>query len=352
VLKEGGLTIVFEVPTSWLRGRVRKSEVKETAARLAADVASCYLSELQLFTQANSRLLGRSNRIFIEHQLQRSKEELAKAEGRLEKFQKAHPTLMPPDKASSYANQALELASQQVQVDIALHEAQGQIARARATWTAHAPTELSPEAVIDNPVISELKADLAKLEVRRATLLENFTESHPDVVALEQEIQKTYERIKEEVSKIVAGKAGSTSPAHQELVKQLVVLEINRDGLESRKAGLSSAMAEIERRLSSLPPLEMEYGRLLRDLKAADTVYMTLLTEYAKARANEEWDAETFVIVDRPVVPNGPAKPSPKLFLLASLLFGLFAGVFIAIVQEGFTRSSDELRKAKGAYRK
>lgn len=350
--KEGGLNITCEVPTSWLKGHISKSEVGEAAARLAADIANCYLSELQLFDQMNSRLLGRTDRMFFESQLQRSKNELAKAEERLEKFQKANPTLMPPDKASLYANQALELASQQIQAEIALQEAQGQIARARATWTAGAPSELSPEAVMDNPVISELKANLAKLEVRRATLLEDFTENHPDVVALDQEIKKTYDRIQEEVSHIIAGKAGSTSPAHQELVKQLVLLEINGEGLESRKSALNSALAKIERQLSNLPPLEVEYGRLLRDLKAAETVYMTLLAEYAKARVNEERDAESFIVVDKPVVPTGPAKPSVKLFFLASLVLGLFGGVFIAVVQEGFAGTSGEFRKAKGIPQK
>ena len=183
--KDGGLLVTCSVPTSWLSKYVEKGKLRDRTAKLAADIANAYISELKAFDRANNLFLGRKNRVYIEDQLARTKVELSDAEERLRKFQEAHPTLIPPEKASSYAEKALELTTERTEADIALQAARAQVAQARATWAARAPEGISPESVIDSPTISELRTELAKLEVERATLLEDFTEEHPDVVSLE-----------------------------------------------------------------------------------------------------------------------------------------------------------------------
>jgi len=344
--KEGGLLLACEAPTSWLRGNVPRSELKQRTAELAARLANTYISELRIYDRSNALFMGKKNRLFIESQLRRTKAELADAEARLQEFQEAHPALVPPDKSWAYADQALNVVAKQTEADVALQEVQGQIASARVTWNAGAPKDISPEAVIDSPAISWLRAEVAKLEVRRATLLEDFTESHPDVVGLTQEIEKTYDRIQSEVADIVAGRAGSASPAYQELLKQLVIMEVNRDGLEARRSALAGALTNIEGRLSGLPPKEIQYARLLRDLKAAETVYTTLLAEHAKARVAEGQETENFIVLDEAIVPKKPAKPRMGLVILASLMLGLIGGTFVALLQEG-TAGMREARKKR-----
>ena len=331
--KEGGLLLTCDVPTSWLRGHVPRRELKQRTAELAARTANTYISELRTFDQMNTLFMGKKHRLYVEEQVVRSKAELAEAEARLQKFQEEHPTLIPPDESSAYAEQALGIAATQTETDVALREAEGQLARARTTWNAGAPRDISPEAVVGSPGIAALRAQVAELEVKRATRLENFTESHPDVVSLTQEIEKTYDEIRSEVARVVSGKAGSTSAAHQELLKQLVVLEVSYDGLVARRTALGGAMSNIERRLSDLPTKEIQYARLLRDLKVAETVYTTLLAEHAKARVAEGRDTDNFIVLDDAIVPEKPAKPRVKLTLAAALVLGLMFGILAATAQ-------------------
>jgi uncharacterized protein involved in exopolysaccharide biosynthesis len=335
--REGGLMVTCEVPTSWLRGHAPDSALEKKTAELSARVANTYLSELRLFDRSNALFVGKKNRLFIERQLDRAQEQLADAEAGLQAFQESHPTLVPPEKSFAYADQALNIVTRQTEAEVALEEARGQLARARSTWDAGAPQDISAEAVMDTPVLSQLRTELAKLEVKRATLLENFTERHPDVVSLDQQIAKTQEEIRSEVARVVSGKAGSASPATQELLRQLVVLEINRDGLEARTSALSRAMSNIEKRLSNLPPEEMRYARLLRNLKAAETVYTTLLAEHAKARITEGRETDNFIVLDDAVMPDRPARPRVKLSLAAALVLGLLGGSLLALIQEGLT---------------
>lgn len=340
--KEGGLVLTFEVPTSWLKGYVASRELQKSTARLAADIANQYISELRAYDRSNTLFLGKKHRIFIEEQLARTKAELARAEARLQKFQETHPLLAPPDKSSAYVDQALSITTQQAEADVALEETSGQIARARSTWDKGAPDDVSPEAIIESPVISDLRVKLADLEVKRATLLEEFTENHPDVVGLSQEIEKIRSHIKSEVTQIVEGQASSISPAHQELLKQIVVLEITRDGLKARREALSQVMSKLESRMSTLPSIEMQYVRLLRDVKASEAVYTALLTEHAKARVTEGMDSDNFIVLDEAVPEDEPAKPSRKLTLLGSGLLGLILGMAIATATgvQGYKRAT------------
>lgn len=344
--KDGGLVLAFQVPTSWLKGRMARGQIKQSTAELAAKIANTYVSELTAYDNANSLFRGKKNRLFIEKQLERTKMELADAETRLQKFQEEHPTLAPPDKSSEYADQALQITTQQTEAGVALHEAEGQLARAHATWSAGAPRGISPEAVIDSPAISSLRQELAKLEVKRATLLEDYSDIHPEVVSLSQEIDKTYEKIHSEVAQVISGKAGSASPAHQELLKQLVLLEINSDGLKSRTSALAGAMSSIERRLSSLPAQEVQYARLLREVKVTETVYTTLLSEHAKARVTEGQESGSFIVLDEAEPEKFHVRPKYKLTLIVAMMVGLIVGVLAATVQ-GVPNSKQASIKAK-----
>ena len=331
--KDGGLAVKCNVPTSWLKGHVPGSELKQRTAELSARLANTYISELRTYQRTNSLSMGRKNRIFIEGQIERTKAELTGAEIRLQRFQQQHPTLVPPDKSSAYADQALGLAEKQSEAEVALHEALGQLERARATWKAGAPQGISPEAAIDDPAISELRTQLARLEVKRATLLENFTDSHPEVVSLTQEINKTQKTVQSVVDRIIAGKSGSISPASQELMRQLVILEVSRGGLEARGSALAAAISNVESRLSKLPSQEMEYARLIRQVKTNEVVYTTLLGEHAKARIAEGRDTDDFIVLDAAIAPKGPSKPRTKITLIAALMCGVMLGVLTATVR-------------------
>ncbi len=329
---DGGLVLSCQVPTSWLKGSVAPDQLRERTARLAADIANTCIGELRVYDRSNALFLGRKNRVYIEDQLARTKSDLSDAEERLRKFQEAHPTLIPPQQGDAYAAKSLDLATSRTEADVALQETEGQIAQARATWEARAPQGVSPEAIIDSPTISELRTSLASIEVQRAALLEDFTEAHPDIVSLDQQIAKTREQVRAEVSGVISGSTGSASPAHQELLKELVLLEVSRDGLESRRSAIDKAMADLEKRLSGLPADEMTYSRLIRDVKTAEVVYTTLQAEHAKALVSEGRDADNFIVLDTAVPDDEPVRPRTMLTLFGAGILGLMLGVSAAIL--------------------
>jgi len=69
-------------------------------------------------------------------------------------------------------------------------------------------------------------------------------------------------------------------------------------------------------------------------MRAAESVYTTLLTELAKARVTEGLDADRFIVLDEAVPERKPAKPKISLVLAGAIIMGLFLSGWIALIQE------------------
>jgi uncharacterized protein involved in exopolysaccharide biosynthesis len=328
--KEGGLTLHFQASAAWVRRQSTAGDIKLRTAQLAADVANAYIDELKAYEKSNSLFLGKKNRVFIEGQVKQAKAELAASERKLESFQERHTDLVPPDRVSEYAEQLRNMLERQIDSKVELASSEGELSKARRTWTAGAPVGISPEALVDNPVVSELQTDLARLEVSRSTLLEDFTESHPQVVSVDEKIEKTNNKLQSEMAKVIRGHASSLDPAHQELLKQIALLEIKCHGLTARESSLAKAIAKVDEQSSGLPPKEMAYARLLREVRACETVYTTLRSEHAKARIEESRDLDRFIVLDAATPEDRPVRPQKLLTLAAALMIGLVLGALIA----------------------
>lgn len=331
--KEGGLSLKVSAPTSWLSGRVPERDLKVKTAELSAEITNAYIDELRIYDSANALFLGKKNRLFIEGQLVRAKGDLTAAEDRLQAFQEKNPTLAPPEKADVYATSFMELANTQIETSVALDESMAQLEAARRTWRVGSPDGVSAEAFVGNGVLEGLESELATLEIKRATLLSDLTESHPQVVAVNDQIDKTKLRMREEVRRALQGTSSSASPARGELLKQLAALEVTCRGLAARKSALAGAMSAAEHKVSDLAPREMEYMRLLRDTKSCETVYTTLLAEHAKARVTEGRDTDGFIVLDEAVAPKYQSKPRVKLTLAVAVVMGAMLGVLAASLQ-------------------
>jgi uncharacterized protein involved in exopolysaccharide biosynthesis len=236
-----------------------------------------------------------------------------------------------------YSDRLLALAEKQTEAGIGLQNTDAQLKSARSIWKAGAPKGVSPEAVFDSQSISDLREKLSELEVSRATLLEDLTENHPKVVDISQQIKSTKREIKAEIDSIAKRKTAGETPALQELLKQLVLLQVEQEGLASNMRGVTTALKKSELAMSNLPPAELTYARLLRDARTAETVYVTLLKGEANAQIAEGKDPDSFVVVDSAVAEKKPERPRMKLVMVAALMIGLMIGSMVAVTQ-GFPK--------------
>jgi len=339
VAKDGSMKITCEAPTSWARpdhGTSREAE----AARLAARIVNLYIKELRSIDNETSLAFGRRNRDFIEGELAKTRDELSNAERQLQRFREQNPTAAPPEAVGKEFEQILELKSRQVETESAVREAENRAETVRSALEDESATIVASEVITENPVVADLKKKLAELEVSRDTLLERFTVEHPDVVEQQEQISKIEARLKEEISRLVASETRAVNPVRQDFQEQLIAAEASRNGLEARRTALAMLMERAERRMAAQPRIQIQQMRLLRNLKALEALYTTLLAEYGKARVNEARDYTTFSTLDWAETPRRPSRPRTILTLLIGLVLGLGAGSALAFAQEALFRST------------
>lgn len=342
ITKEGGLEVSGYVPSSWVRSgkltwlnrRYPNTDEREKTRQLAAEMANAYVKALQDFDRQHALSAGRTNRQFLEKEVEKTKLQLADAEEAQKRFQEAHPTLPPPDIVSQQMQQVIDIRARQIEAETEMGEAEQSIEEARRVVADQDVIESASKVVQENPVVTELKSALAKAQVRKAQFLENLTERHPDVVAIDQEIAKTEDKIRREVAKVTASETLQLNPVRQTLVGNLAALEIKKSGIAARVAALDDIMTRVERELSSMAKDQMSYMRLAREVKALEAVYMTLRTDLSKAMVAEAKEPDGFTVLDWAAPEKQPVKPRVKLTLFAVLVLGAILGSFIAIIQE------------------
>jgi len=164
--------------------------------------------------------------------------------------------------------------------------------------------------------LEETREDLEKAEER----LKNYQVSHKILAASE------------------TGQSVQTAGALQgKLLAARVELEAKKKYATSQNPeiiNLQNQVTEMEKVITSLPPLATELARLTRDLTVQGTVYSLLISQYEQAKIEEARDTPTVQVLDWAAVPDKKFKPNIKQNVALSGVLALFLGIFISFFLE------------------
>jgi len=107
---------------------------------------------------------------------------------------------------------------------------------------------------------------------------------------------------------------------------------------------LQNEVKEMEKVVSSLPPVGTELGRLIRDVKVQETIYSLLASQYEQARIEEARDTPTVQILDYATPPEKKYKPKIKLNMAISGVIALIFGIFFSFLYNS-SKAEISLRK-------
>jgi hypothetical protein len=121
-------------------------------------------------------------------------------------------------------------------------------------------------------------------------------------------------------------------------VYQSIQLALNQADVEiaSLKRQLEdhrSQVAELRKRLDTMPQVEAEYARLNRDYDVTKAQYTAMVERLDKSRLGEEADSSgsvKFSVIDPPAADFQPVSPARAQLVLAVLMLGLGLGGGIA----------------------
>lgn len=317
--------------------------------QMAQQVVQNVVNKLVEGTLGSSREDVESAQRFLNEQIGDYSVRLETAEQRLAEFKKRHVGMMPNEGGGFYAR--LQTAMDKLdQTQTGLKVAENR----RDELLKQIETEKHSG---DSVITSDLVARIEEREVELDALLLNYTEQHPDVLALKQTIARLKERRKRVAQQFDdnQGFASGRSKVYQAMKIELSKAEVEVATSRAQAADQRRKINELRRMVDTIPEVEANLTRLNRDYAITKDQYEKLVQRRESARLSEQADQSNddmkFRVIDPPIVPLDPIGPDRQLYLSAVFLVGLLASVvltfFLNDIRPVFL-SSKSLQEATG----
>jgi succinoglycan biosynthesis transport protein ExoP len=312
------------------------------AQRVTSELTNLFISENLEVRQHQSE----DTTNFLEGQLETARKTLSDQEEKIREFKGQHVGELPAQVGSNLQILAGMQSQLQTEED-ALNTANQQRVYLETLVnqyrSLHGSTKTESGAPLELPAID---AELEKLRAQLADLSSHYTDRHPDVRKLKEQIAKT-EKMKEQ---IVAGlKARTSDPdaanatasdpkdASSPMVQLQGQIQANRVEIGNRERSiveLKTKVADYQARLNQEPVREQQLSDLTRGYEQSKANYDELLkkkNESAMATSMELLQqGERFRIIDPPSLPLKPDFPNRLKFCVIGLGIGLALGTVVA----------------------
>ena len=327
----------------YVQGRIKTSPFKDTdilSLKLRADEpgkaqkANQLLLETFLLRMTEmSRVSQTATKTFLQARANDARNELDKAETALQNFKIKNKIITPSDSAKLFLDRVTLAEKEAAANRIDLEVAQAKLNAANSILGGEGRN------IADNRTVQAYNAQLAKLESERISYLDKYTEKHPRMIELNDQIAELKTKIAEETSKVAALQAPSDNAVHQRLVAGKFQSEGELIVAKQKAALLQQVINENNRDLELLPEVEKEYIKVARDAQVAGDLYIMLAKRLEESKVAEVMVPSDVQIVDAPTYPERPVAPRKGLTLLLAALLGLVVGSGLVIANELMNRT-------------
>jgi len=178
----------------------------------------------------------------------------------------------------------------------------------------------------------------------------HYTDRHPDVVKLKNEITLLQKKLLEAPTKSntrqnehQAPAAAYEPPEIQQLRARLHEIDFTIAQKKHEQAELQRQITILQARIQSSPVIQQQFKALTRDHQTALDFYNDLLKKRNDSQMATELErrqeGEQFRVLDPPSLPEQPSFPKPPLFALGGLGAGLMLGLSIVHLLEARDKS-------------
>ncbi|HEX4736168.1 MAG TPA: XrtA system polysaccharide chain length determinant [Allosphingosinicella sp.] len=291
-------------------------------------------------TEANQSLT------FLDNEVHKREQELQQAEQRRADFEQRYLGVLPGE--GSIEQRMAAARSELSNVDQQVIQAQTSMAALRSQLASTPPTlpgvggENSGSA---QGQLAALEGQLGQYQAR------GWTDSHPDVIAVKQQI----ERLRPIAAREPRGAGGMQNPSYVSIQSMIAERQGALQAAMTRKAQLQSDMAQLTSKEASEPGVAAEQDRLNRDYDAMKRQYDKIVEDRDQVRLRSDIATKTdsfkFRVIDPPSQPTLPKAPNRPL-LLTVILFAAIAGgigaAFVAIQLRRTFPTQNKLAEATG----
>lgn len=280
-----------------------------------------------------SRNDAESAQTFLQKQLAEYEARLTASEGALADFKRKNIGAMPDDRGGYFERTQAEMQELDrlgASLSVATHRRDQLRQRLLGGTRADSGSQAA----------SSFDGRIAEARAKLDDMLLNFTDAHPDVIALKQTIasletqrKRELEDIRSNVDALGAPRSNSASLVTQNLQIALNEVDVEIASIRAQMADRQRRVSELRGSINTLPKVEAELARLTRDYGSDRAQYDALLRRLESARLSDQVQKNQtvdFRTLSPPVVPLMPASPQRALLAIGVLLLALAAGAGVA----------------------
>jgi capsular exopolysaccharide synthesis family protein len=292
---------------------------------LARQVANAHATQyIRRGLQAKFELTGEARR-FLDAEIDRVQRELTQAEEALNEFRRQHQVVSLDEKENAIVERLGDLSRR-------VTEAQADRITAESDYRLVQNREYdSLPSVIGNPLVTTLKGEVSRLEMRQAELSEVFLDGSPQLQEVNSQLRQARARLEREIARAVGG------------------IESIYLAAQAREQSLAAELARQQESVLDQKEISGQFIKLETAVTTTRNLYATLLQRRAETDVVKGVTLSNASIMDPAELPNGPSHPRVALNLAFGLLFGCALGTAVALVLQNLDNSlktPDDVRKS------
>jgi polysaccharide chain length determinant protein (PEP-CTERM system associated) len=316
-------------------------DVDPARAKLAVATLASMFMESSKGGKAEDTIAAKK---FIDEQIAVYEKKLQEAENRLKEFKIRNSGLTPEEGKDFFARMSAASALLS-QARLELREAETAREAFRRGLASEETAAADPGAGASAGAGGKLAEIDARIDSQRRNLdsmLQRYTESHPDVLGARRVIHELEEQRRQLIaanrkSGVSAIQPATTGQRASETLKvSLAQAEASVASLSSRVAEYAERYDRLKAQAALVPQLEAEYAQLNRDYDVNKKNYESLVARRESATISGEMQSvagvSDFRLVDPPRVSPSPVSPNSRVLVPLALILALAAGLMAAYI--------------------
>ena len=278
--------------------------------KLSQDLANAHATGFIQMTLENRFSLTKEAKDFLAARLAELRDKVQSAEVKLNKFRQEHGVVSFEKGENIAVDRLVDLNKVLTQARADRINAESLYQMTRSKNTEHLAN------VLTNPLILQMKGTLAGLEAEKGRLLSIFTNEHPRVQEINQQIIEARRGLRAEITNIVRG------------------IESNYAAARGREESLAKEAKSQQEAALSLKEVGVDYAVLNEEVVVNRGLYDNVLKRLHETNVSNDLAASNIQIMQRAELPTMPSSPNWVRNMLFSAILGFLLAIAVAFFLE------------------
>jgi succinoglycan biosynthesis transport protein ExoP len=314
--------------------------------QVALDIANTYVDVLLARTRSFNVDDAKNTREYLSQQTAQVSDSLTRSESALRTFTMSRGGIQIPAKSTETAQRLSQLETTLAEIQANKNISQTRLAALKTKLESMpAPPPATKAAPAVSPVnaanAGRLRSKLASLEAQMVEAKTRYSDDHPRVRSLAQQIADLQRDLGDAVRDATASNPGTTAipvDDRNAFSEMVAALDTSVVSLTAQENAVKDQLAGLRRDLSGLSKDELEYRRLASEVETNRKLSTLLSDKLGAARIREQGEMNVVKVIDPPSFPTTAPNQRRVQFVGLALALALMIGIGAPATAEYFNR--------------